>query len=191
MRRLGKMKILKKIALVIIIAVIGVIYSYSSWPQAVYDVNIDSGAYEATPLLVGDSHIEQDFVCKYNGLNQFQIRLDTMQRAKIGKYNWAIVDNSSNEIVREGEMDISKLDKKNNCKIKFDKIKDSKEKSYKVLIYAKSVAEDESISVLKTSDNELVIKVYMKRFNVETFVVFLGIGVYLVAFIKFMSKLFQ
>ena len=36
-----------------------------------------------------------------------------------------------------------------------------------------------------------VIKLYYKRFNVETFIVFLAIVVYLVAFIKFMYKLFR
>ena len=36
-----------------------------------------------------------------------------------------------------------------------------------------------------------VIKLNYKRFNVETFIVFLAIVVYLVVFIKFMYKLFR
>ena len=36
-----------------------------------------------------------------------------------------------------------------------------------------------------------VIKLNYKRFNVETFIVFLAIVMYLVAFVKFMYKLFR
>ena len=43
----------------------------------------------------------------------------------------------------------------------------------------------------KDIDRASVIKINYQRFNVETFIVFLGIVVYLVLFVRFMYKLFK
>ena len=83
----------------------------------------------------------------------------------------------------------------------------SKGKEYKLTLRATEMQDTESAAVYMTekgtvaselkvngeiiADRASIVKADCKRFNVETFIVFLGIAVYLWAFIKFMYKLFK
>ena len=60
-----------------------------------------------------------------------------------------------------------------------------------VYMTQKGKSETEMTLAGENVDRASVIKVEYKRFNVENFIVFLGIVVYLVLFVKFMYKLFR
>ena len=91
--------------------------------------------------------------------------------------------------------------------VELPKQEDSKGKEYKLTLKAEEMKDTESVAVYITekkstkseltvndkamTDKASIVKVNYKRFNVETFIVFLGIAIYLWAFIKFMYKLFR
>jgi len=91
--------------------------------------------------------------------------------------------------------------------VNFPKQQNSKGKEYRLTLQAEEMEDTESVAVyiteknsteseLKVNENAMtdkasVVKLNYKRFNVETFIVFLGIAVYLWTFIKFMYKLFR
>ena len=134
----------------------------------------------------------------------------------IGTYNWSVTEADSGKEVGTGVIDESSTEnkefvsssaqKRGNIKVSFPIQKESEGKEYILTIQGENVQEDETMAVYMTEkgksestmklngenlEKASVIKLNYKRFNVETFIVFLAIVVYLVVFIKFMYKLFR
>lgn len=210
------MKIAKKICLIVFVVILAGVYSYGVWPRAIYDTDIGSGSYENTGALDGNQMMQQQFTCEDQGLCGFSIKLTKLNNQKIGNYNWTILETESgkeiangiiNESMTENDaFESSNAQKRGNIKLDFPRQENSKGKQYLLTLQAEDVDEEESVavymtekgdtdSVLKVNGENLekasIIKLQYKRFNVETFIVFLGIMVYLRVFIKFMYKLFR
>ena len=134
----------------------------------------------------------------------------------IGTYNWSVTEADSGKEVGTGVIDESSTEnkefvsssaqKRGNIKVSFPIQEESEGKEYILTIQGENVQEDETMAVYMTEkgksestmklngenlEKASVIKLNYKRFNVETFIVFLAIVVYLVVFIKFMYKLFR
>ena len=144
------------------------------------------------------------------------IKLTKQMNQRIGNYEWEITEEESSERIGKGSINESSTEnrdfeskssqKKGNIELKFAKQDDSKDKAYILTIKASNVDDAESAAVYITEkdkagtelavngkdiDRASVIKINYQRFNVETFIVFLGIVVYLVLFVRFMYKLFK
>ena len=111
-----------------------------------------------------------------------------------------------NLVQKNKEFVSSSAQKRGNIKVSFPIQEESEGKEYILTIQGENVQEDETMAVYMTEkgksestmklngenlEKASVIKLNYKRFNVETFIVFLAIVVYLVVFIKFMYKLFR
>lgn len=209
-------KNIKKIIFVVAVILIAAVYSYGVWPRAIYDTNVGANSYENTGKLSSDLILRQSFVSTDQGLCGFSIKLTKLDNQTIGTYHWTVTEADSGKEVGSGEIEESSTEnrefvsssaqKRGNVKVSFPIQKDSKDKEYMLTIQGKNVSEEETMAVYMTGKGETestlelngenldkasVIKLNYKRFNVETFIVFLAIVAYLVVFVKFMYKLFR
>ena len=198
------MKTIKKIGIAIIIIIIGVAYAYGTWPRPIYNTDIGSLSYEKTDFLTTDSTMEQKFVCGNNGFSGFTIKMLKQDGQNIGNYRWTVEEYLDTETRL---FESSNPQKQGMVNVNFPKQQNSKGKEYRLTLQAEEMENTESVAVyiteknsteseLKVNKNAMtdkasVVKLNYKRFNVETFIVFLGIAVYLWTFIKFMYKLFR
>lgn len=161
--------------------------------------NLDNGAM-----------VEQTFLCSHNGLRSLEIKVVLSNKENIGDYSWNIEDVETGQIVASGKINAQSFRTKRALKdgwiqLDFSKIDDSKNRVYKYTMKS-NASEQESIAIYMTDKSEyaqilkvnseevtqaLIIKMNMQRFNVETFIVMLGLIVYLAVFIRFMYRLFQ
>lgn len=211
------MKTIKKIGIAIIMIIVGMAYAYGTWPRPIYNTDIGSLSYEKTDFLTTGSVMEQTFICGDNGFSGFTIKMLKQDGQEIGNYRWTVENVKTGKVVGKGiisETDTetrlfesSNPQKQGMINVEMPKQENSKGKEYKLTLTAEEMKDVESVAVYITEKNSTkseltvnnnalpdkasIVKVNYKRFNVETFVVFLGIAVYLWVFIKFMYKLFQ
>lgn len=210
------MKILKRIIFCALAILVAAMYSYGIWPRAIYNTDIGANSYENTGALEEGEVLTQQFVCTDNGLCGLKIKLTKLESQSIGNYEWKIEELGSKTEIAHGVIDekstenkefvSSSVQERGNIELDVPKQEDSKGKEYLLTIEGTEVQENETMAVyitekgrinstLKLNGDNLekasIIKVEYKRFNVETFIVFLGIVLYLVVFVKFMYKLFK
>lgn len=210
------MKMWKRIMLVLVVILLGGAYSYGEWSMPIYNTDVGTGLYENTGALEQDIAFEQLFTCYDEGFCGLSVKLTKLDHPVIGEYNWEIQDVETGEIVGTGMIDESTTEnrlfesssalKRGNILLHFPKQKDSAGKEYMFTIREEDAGSDETMAVYLTEMNENssslkvgsrimdkagVIKLSYQRFNYETFIVFLGIMVYLAVFIKFIYKLFR
>lgn len=211
-----KKRNLKIIILAVLMVLIGAVYSYGVWPRAIYNTDIGANSYENTGKLTADMVLTQTFTCTDKGLCGFSIKLTKLDNQEIGTYRWSVKDAETGKEIGKGKIDESSTEnpefvsssaqKRGNIKVEFSAQPDSAGKKYVLTIQGKKVQDNETMAVYVTekgnNDSVLqlngeniekasVIKLQYKRFNVETFLVFLVIILYLAVFVKFMYKLFK
>jgi len=199
-----KMKTYKKIIILLVIAALSYLYATQSWPEAIYDVNYDTSS--TLPIMVNDNAASQDFSCPRNGLTGLRVRFATMSRASYGSYTWSVQDIASGAEVASGSIDPSAFSRSGDYKITFNEISDSAGHTYRFTAKANGVAEDQSLSlyvsnpirnagqVLYNGEAKtgcIMLKQTIHYFNVETFIVCIGLLLYLVVFIQYMNRLFH
>ncbi|PWJ48378.1 hypothetical protein [Faecalicatena contorta] len=203
-------KIIRNSILIIIIIGIAAIYSFGTWGKNIYVQTASSGDNKLTNELIGNIEIAQTFLSPYNGLNGVKIKMLRVGAEAVEGYSWRVC-NDEGEVLAEGEIGESELTdstfmRKKFLTFKIPEQKDSKGKEYILYIngadvskegclqayvadgnhYAKQLTIDE-----KNIEGALVLKMDIMRFNLETFIVFLGLVAYVFVFFKFMYKLFR
>lgn len=200
------MKIIRKIVIALIIVVLGALYSYGTWPQELYDTNVDSTTYANIGAMTADRTFEQPFQCKYSGLNRIDVQLSNLGQKCTGTYTWELIDVESNEAAAQGSIDPGLIDVSAKYELPFGTIEDSADREYIFRITAEEVTSEYGMTIMVTEgatqvneasvdgtgiDQAGVITLENKRFNVETFIVFEGLMLYLVFFTKFLLQLFK
>ena len=128
----------------------------------------------------------------------------------VPEYVWQLLDDSGEEVasgtVGETEMETREFRDKKFLYIPVEEQPDSKGKQYTFVLKADGATQNGCLSAYmaegneyagnlavngENSENALVLKVIAKGFNAETFLVFLGLVVYVGLFVKFMYKLFR
>ncbi|MDD2980165.1 MAG: hypothetical protein PHN80_09360 [Hespellia sp.] len=200
-------KIVKTAVLIILIAAVAVLYSNSVWPYEIYDSSIDSSAYENTGELLENSKIEQRFIGKHNGLESLELTVSNLNQECDAEYKWSLIEATSGNVVGEGVIDSEKVDNSKPYKLEFERIPTSKDVEYNLVIDTKQIKSEHGIVLMTTekdssqngtlridqvdSSKNLVLVQEVKFFNIETFVVFVGLMIYLALFIKFLFKIFE
>lgn len=210
------MKIVKRVIFCILALIVAGVYSYGVWPRAIYDTDIGANSYENTGALEEGTVVKQQFLCTDDGMCGLKIKLTKQDSQTIGQYKWAITEQESGKEIGSGIIDESSTENKEfvsasaqergNIELEVPLQKQSKDNIYVLSIEGSRVQEDETMAIYITEkgenakelmvdkesiDKACVIKVEYKRFNVETFIVFVGIIIYLIVFVKFMYRLFR
>lgn len=201
------MKGLKKILIIAIGIVLAGLYSYRTWPVSIYDTSIDSTKYENVDELLTGDKVEQTFVCTQDGLKAIEITTSNLGFENDVEYHWNLYENTTHTIIGEGSLRGEEIDNSLKSVFEFPKCEESKDKEYTFTIETADCNSEHGITVMKTKrdkeqkeglrlngkqeDNVLVLTQKINYFNVETGIVFLGLYLYLVVFLAFLTRLFR
>lgn len=209
------MKRVKNIILFIIIMVIGLSYSYGVWPRPIYDASIGSLSHEPV-ILEGEMLLVQEFRAHDAGMEGIRIRLSKLGENHMGRYRWTLSETESKHEVGSGVISdkdtrtkefLSKnIRKQGSVFLSFDRQKDSQDKVYRLEIQGEELSPEEKIGVYTTQkdaaavgyfkdgkeeERAITALIQYRRFHLETFIVFLGIVLYFILFIRFMYRIFR
>lgn len=198
-----KSKIKWMIVLIILVLLAGM-YSVVDKKVSVYDTEIDSSDYLSIGLQEGNE-IKQTFLSKEEVLDGIMVKM-----AAVGNIDNIILEyelsENGEEIVAQGETSLSELKSGRFFRFDFDKLSECKNKLYEFRIKVKECEDNSSITLYYTDgreqntectvddievDGTFVLRTVTHRFDVETFVVTLCFLIYVVLFMKWLSKLFK
>lgn len=199
------MKKIRFIIVIIILCVFNVVYSFVTKEEKIYNSKISSSDYSNVGGMYNDQTVSQQFHCNYQNLSELTLRFATYDRDNYGEIRYEILDKEDNNIVAEGNIDISKIANNEFNIIKFNSIEDSKDKDYILYLNTRDSIGDNVVTIYSTeSDNaadvllideeiqqntSLVMTVVCKNvFDVETFVVLICFEIYCALFFKVLYK---
>lgn len=195
---------IKWMIVLIILVLLAGMYSVVDKKVSVYDTEIDSSDYLSIGLQEGNE-IKQTFLSKEEVLDGIMVKM-----AAVGNIDNIILEyelsENGEEIVAQGETSLSELKSGRFFRFDFDKLSGCKNKLYEFRIKVKECEDNGSITLYYTAgreqntecivddievDGTFVLRTVTHRFDVETFVVTLCFLIYVVLFMKWLSKLFK
>lgn len=197
----SKMKWL--IVLIILVLLAGA-YSVVDKKVSVYDAEIDSSDYLSVDLQEGNE-ITQSFFSQEEVLDGIMVKM-----AAVGNIDGTILEyvlsENGEEIVAQGETSLRELKSGRFFRFYFDELSGCKNKLYEFQIKVKECDDNSSITLYYTNgrqqdtecvvedevlDGTVVLRTVTHRFDIETFVVTFCFLIYVVLFMKWLSKLFK
>lgn len=195
---------LKYVVLSLAALVLCFIYAHVDKAHYVYDSERDSSEYTAVNINK-DSSIFQAFECPEKDLDGIAVKVLINNISNCGKLIYVLQD-LDGETVVEGSIALSEIENGRVNKIKFDTtVEVVKGGLYTVYFKTEDLAEGESVGLyydnqsnqsdgLSVNDEKvegtLILKTITHRFDLETFIVTLGIVLYFVLFFHILYKLF-
>ena len=180
------------------------LYAHVDKAHCIYDSKRDSSEYIAVNINK-DSSFVQAFECPEKDLDGIAVKLLINNSSNCGKLIYVLHDSDGKTIV-EGSIALSEIENGRMNKIKFDtKIEGTKGSLYTIDFKSEDLKEGESVGLYYENrsnqsrglsiNNEkvevtLILKTITYRFDLETFIVTLGIILYFVLFFQILYKLF-
>lgn len=201
------MKWIKRIGVIVLGIALAVLYCYGTWEYPIYDENVDSSTYANVGELLEGAVVEQTFVCEHDGLQEIDLTVSNLGYEPEAEYYWSLTETDTDELVAEGTFLAEDISNSEDSVFEFDRIADSGGKEYTFVIETESISSEHGITLMMTEassdytgeltvdgdemDSVLVLSAHTRYLNVETGIVFLGIYIYLVAFMTFLTRLFK
>lgn len=197
-----KKRVKLAITILIIVAISG-INACRELDQAIYDKSVDAANYENIGELCDGTVVEQVFTSEYGGMRGISIRMATWERKSDSKLKYSLIEKQSGSCVAEGTIISGNLLNNEYNQIMFPEIKESRGKTYILKIQDESVKQGEGVTIFSTQKGEkagvlsvngkasqeaLVVKVIAKEFNVESFIVSIGLLMYIIGFVKLLYR---
>lgn len=199
----------KKILYMIIIgvAVLGFSYIYAHIDKNtyIYDRNVDAGLYYGTGILENDKTVEQVFTSDEDVIEGINLKVGIFGNAENVVLHYALTDMQTGEryaaSVPANQIENNKINK-----LETPKIAQAKGKQYTLTLSSENAdeqngvgfyvvpgkVEDQQLTVRDGGvDGVLVVRLLCHRFDVETFVVLLGIILFVAIFMKKLYKSFS
>lgn len=164
-------------------------YAHIDKMHAIFNEDIDPSLYVASDV-ASQEEFEQKFISEEDALDGVALKFNTTgeQLAKV-RLVYSI-ENASGEIIRTGILEGEKFKNQKYNILAFDRIENSKNQEYVFKCHCENNDEVNGISIL-SENNTLVMKYYMSRFDVETFVIAVALCVYVMIFMKVLFKMFK
>lgn len=199
-------KNIMKILCVCIVVALAFLYAHIDKNSYLYNRNADSGVFINTGVLLEGEEISQTFVSDENTIDGVNLKVSIVGKVDEAVLKCAVVDNETLQIT-ESSVKVSDLENNKFNKIKLPEIKNTKDKQFTLVLSVENTDEQQGLSFyydpsLENSEQKLsvrgneetgtiVARVICHRFDVETFVVLLGIIMFITVFLKVLYKLFK
>ena len=197
----------KKLSMIVFVAVLiafTCMYAIVDKNNAIYDRAVDTSQYVALGLEQGEM-VSQSFVSTEDKLDGINIKMSVSGQANDKKISYVLKDDTgktvtlgdaSLEKIKAGRFFSLKFDELTGCKGKrytFELTVEQCEKDTQVIVYAVPGASKDSLLVVKgeKADGVMVLRTVTHRFDVETFIVTAWFILYVIFFIRWLSKVFK
>lgn len=180
------------------------VYAIVDKNNAIYDRAVDTSKYVALGLEQGET-VSQSFTSKEDKLNGINIKMSVSGQANEKKISYVLKDDAG-KTVASGDASLEKIKAGKFFSLKFDELTGCKGKRYtfeltveqcekdtQVIVYAVPGASKDSLLVVKgeKADGVMVLRAITHRFDIETFVVTAIFILYVILFIRWLSKVFK
>lgn len=191
------MKQIKRIVVCALVILAAFFYAHISKANAVYDRQSDNSTYgiaENTGLV-----IEQKFVCKEASMDAIQVKCQ-VQQAGEGNVTLTLTDLESGKTVASSTKALSEIKNGKWNTFSFETVGNCKGKTYQMVLEGEALTcfvqqgiqpETELLVNGAEQDGTLLMKTVTKRFDIETFGVFLILVLYVYFFFRFLKRLFS
>lgn len=194
-----------KIVSVCVVLILAFLYAHIDKNVYLYDRNADTSIFVNTGILQESENISQTFVAAEDTIDGINIKVSIAGDVENIVLHCAIKDDVTGELqeatVKGGQLKNNKFNQ-----IELPQITHAKGKQYTLIIYADNCDEQNGVSFyidpthvngqdLYVKGNEtqgiLIARTICHRFDVETFLVLLGILGFITVFLKVLYKLFK
>ena len=197
----------KKLSMIVFVAVLiafTCMYAIVDKNNAIYDRAVDTSQYVALGLEQGEM-VSQSFVSTEDKLDGINIKMSVSGQANDKKISYVLKDDTG-KTVTLGDASLEKIKAGRFFSLKFDELTGCKGKRYtieltveqcekdtQVIVYAVPGASKDSLLVVKgeKADGVMVLRTVTHRFDVETFIVTALFILYVIVFIRWLSKVFK
>ena len=197
----------KKLSMIVFAAVLiafTCMYAIVDKNNAIYDRAVDTSQYVALGLEQGEMG-SQSFVSTEDKLDGINIKMSVSGQANDKKISYVLKDEDGVSVatgsatldkIKAGKFFSLQFDELTGCKGKkyiFELKAEQCEKDTQVIVYAVQGASQEALLEVKgeQADGVMVLRTVTHRFDVETFIVTALFILYVIFFIRWLSKVFK
>lgn len=199
-----KKKILLCVAIVVVV-VLSYFYAHIDKNAYLYDRNADTSTFIGTGVLLEGEEVRQTFVADENTIDGINIKVAMTGNVDEIVLHYAVLDENLNELFK-GSVSGDKLENNKFNQLKITTIDATEGNKYTLVLseeksdnqngigfYIEPSKQSEQILIVRENETEgtLVTRIVCNRFDVETFVVFLGVVAFIVMFMKVLYKFFK
>ena len=203
-----KNKVKKSIYMIIIgVIVLGFSYIYAHIDKNnyIYNRNTDTGLFYGTGVLKDDEEIKQTFISNEEKIDGINLKVSLVGNVENVVLHYALVDVQTEEGV-EGTIPANQLENNKFNQLSIPQITEAKGKCYALILSTENADEQNGVGfyvVPEKQDNQqltvmgdetegtLSVRTVSHRFDMETFVVLLGILLFVGVFMKGLYKSFR
>ena len=182
-------KYFKWSCVICVVLILCFFYAHIDKMYAVYDLDVDPGDYVGTNLDTCEEY-KQEFTSEEKALDgvalKFAMSGEELQKVKL-IYS---IESEDGETLREGELEGSKFKNQKFNKLGFDRIEDTKDKTFVFKCHVENNDINNGISIQQEGEN-LVLIYYMFKFDLETFVIACALCAYVIIFMQIVFKMFK
>lgn len=188
-----------------IVIVLAFVYAHIDKNYYIYDKNADTSTYVGTHIVLDGEFVKQSFVASDNTIDGINLKIAVYGNPENLILDYCILD-SDDAIVAEAEVVGTELQHNKFNHLQLPTIDNTKGKLYTLMIGVKHADEQNGLGFFiepsskgnttllvreQEAEGVLVTRITSHRFDVETFVVLLGIIVFITGFMKVLDKYFR
>lgn len=200
-----KKTVISTMLLSILVILISFFYAHIDKNIYLYDRNADTGTYYGTGVLSQGEEVSQTFVSEADHIDGINIKVSMTGNIENVILHYALVDLNTQEVY-EAEIDAKKLENNKFNQLSFKTVENAKGQSYKLVLSEENSDEQNGIGFYaaqgsdgkqqlvineKVSEGTLVTRIVCHQFDWETLIVFMGVVIFIVAFMKVLYKSFK
>ena len=198
----------KKIISCLIICVVIVLsyfYAHIDKNSYIYNRNSDTALFYGTGILLNSEEITQTFIAEENVIDGFNIKIATAGNVDKVVLSYSVIDEMS-EVIAQAKVPANALESNKFNRLEIPTIENTEGKQYTLVLSTENADEQNGVGfyiepgrrenqqlTIKNNDTDgtLVARIISHRFDMETFVVLLGIILFVVMFMKVLYKFFK
>ena len=198
----------KKIISCLIICVVIVLsyfYAHIDKNSYIYNRNSDTALFYGTGILLNNEEITQTFIAEENVIDGFHIKIATAGNVEKVVLSYSVIDEMS-EVIAQAKVPANALESNKFNRLEIPTIENTEGKQYTLVLSTENADEQNGVGfyiepgrrenqqlTIKNNDTDgtLVARIISHRFDMETFVVLLGIILFVVMFMKVLYKFFK
>lgn len=198
-------KRIKSCLLVVVIVVLSVFYAHIDKNTYIYDRHADTDTFYSTGILKKGEQITQTFVAQEDTIDGINIKVSCTGNVADVDLQYALLDEELNK-VESGTVSARKLENNKFNKISFSKISDTQGKKYTLVLQEENsddlngisfyvgddVSKEQQLTIRGSEvEGTLITRTISHGFDLESFVVLLGMISFIVMFLKVLYKYFK
>ena len=165
------------------------VYAHIDKMHPIFNVDVDPGAYGSTDIGTTEE-FQQTFVVTEKAIDGVAVKFVTTGE-KLDKVNLIYsIENQNGQVLGSGKLEGSKFKNQKYNKLVVERIDNTEGETLIFKCHMENNDDANGVSLYKEGEN-IVMKYYMSRFDVETFGVACALCLYVVAFMKILFKMFK